>query len=214
MPLGSRILDVGAGLGASVAALRGRGFDAVGTESDEALRQRALATHPDAPVTAGSSAALPWPDGSFDAVLMECVLSLVEEDGALTEIGRVLRPEGALVVSDLYCRRRSSAAAGPRPGRAGCIRSEFAVRALLAGHGFAVGLWEDHSPLIAELAGAAIMRYGSVQAFLTDIGLPPLRCAADAEGQARLGYFLCVARRETTPAGSMTKPDGERSWMT
>ena len=58
------------------------------------------------------------------------------------------------------------------------------------------------------------MRYGSLQAFLTDMGLPPLRCATDAESRARLGYFLCVARRERATAGSMTKPDGERSWMT
>ena len=96
---GSRILDVGAGLGATVTALRDRGFDAVGVEPDAVLRRRAAAAHPGLPLSDACAAAVPWPDGSFAAVFAECVLSLVEADGALTEIRRVLRPGGALVKS-------------------------------------------------------------------------------------------------------------------
>jgi pyruvate-formate lyase-activating enzyme len=49
--VGSRILDVGAGLGATVAALRDLAFDAVGAEPSGAQRRRGLAAHPTAPLT-------------------------------------------------------------------------------------------------------------------------------------------------------------------
>ena len=52
--------------------------------------------------TLGDAAALPYEDGSVDAVVLTTVLGEIPEgDRALTEIARVLRPDGRLVVGEL-----------------------------------------------------------------------------------------------------------------
>ena len=209
---GSRILDVGAGLGATVTALRDRGFDAVGVEPDAVLRRRAAAAHPGLPLSDACAAAVPWPDGSFAAVVAECVLSLDEADGALTEIRRVLRPGGALVLSDLYRRPRSALAEASPSRCSGGIRTASAVRSLLVRHGFLVCLWEDQSRTLAELAAVAIMRHGSLDALPAHAGLPPAVRADEGRPRTRLGYYLCVARRGEARDGRVPEPDEERSW--
>ena len=51
----------------------------------------------------GDAAALPHPDDSFDAVVLITVLGEIpDQDTALREIARVLKPEGRLVVGELF----------------------------------------------------------------------------------------------------------------
>ena len=53
--------------------------------------------------TRGDATALPHPDDSFDAVVLITVLGEIpDQDAALREIARVLKPEGRLVVGELF----------------------------------------------------------------------------------------------------------------
>jgi SAM-dependent methyltransferase len=53
--------------------------------------------------TQGDATALPFEDDSFDAVVLTAVLGEIpDQDAAMSEIARVLRPGGRLVVGELF----------------------------------------------------------------------------------------------------------------
>lgn len=97
-----RILDVGSGPGYLIRALKEAGYEAAGLDhSQEALRIGA--EHVKAEMQLGDVCErIPWDDGSFDGVVLHDVIEhLTEEDAALAEIRRVLRPGGLLLLSTL-----------------------------------------------------------------------------------------------------------------
>jgi ubiquinone/menaquinone biosynthesis C-methylase UbiE len=97
--VGTRVLDLGCGLGDFTAALVAQGADAVGCDvAGEALR-RARERHPGIEFVQ-SGEGLPFDLGSFDAVWTGEVLEHVQDVlGLLAEVHRVLRPQGRLIVS-------------------------------------------------------------------------------------------------------------------
>ncbi len=53
--------------------------------------------------TRGDAQALPYPDGAFDAAYLTVVLGEVpDQDAALRELGRVIKPDGRLVVGEVF----------------------------------------------------------------------------------------------------------------
>jgi len=96
------VLDVGAGTGANLAHFR-RATRVVAAEPDPWMRKRlaakaASATMP-ADIRSDTAEALAYDDAAFDAVVCTCVLcSVANLDAALSEMRRVLRPSGHLVV--------------------------------------------------------------------------------------------------------------------
>jgi ubiquinone/menaquinone biosynthesis C-methylase UbiE len=108
---GEHVLDVGCGSGAvtrEIARRVGSGGLAVGLDPSSELLAVARRLAQEAGLgdrvdfREGEALRLPFPDGSFDAVLCVTVLSHVPRgEAAVPELVRVLRPEGRLGVFDL-----------------------------------------------------------------------------------------------------------------
>jgi SAM-dependent methyltransferase len=97
-----RVLDVGSAFGYGTAAIAARDRErrVVGVERDPDHVRDAARRFPWLPVLEGDAADLPLPDDAVDAVVLLDVLEHVPDPAAvLTEIHRVLRPGGSLVLS-------------------------------------------------------------------------------------------------------------------
>lgn len=156
---------------------------------------------------------LPLRTASLDGVFCECVLSLLPgRQAVLAELARVLRPGGVLAWSDLYVRmdRAAGGCGGAGHGeaidavpqapvlscRAGAI-PRAAMEGMLHRAGFTVLAFEDHSRLLAELAGRLVFAgAGLVELF-----------GCGGGGAGRPGYALLLARRNG-PAQSESQGDG------
>jgi ubiquinone/menaquinone biosynthesis C-methylase UbiE len=107
--LSGQVLEIGAGTGANVERYPAAVGVVTFTEPDPGMRRQLIErldaaraagsfAPGDATVTPDRSERLPFADESFDAVVATLVLCTVPDPGAtLTEIRRVLRPEGRLV---------------------------------------------------------------------------------------------------------------------
>jgi SAM-dependent methyltransferase len=102
VPRGSRILDVGCGPGEQIKMYQGLGLDPVGVEPAPHMREVAQCANPGVPILQGTVLDLPLPDDSFDVVVAIEVLRYLDRtdwNQAFTEILRVLRPGGRLLVT-------------------------------------------------------------------------------------------------------------------
>ena len=97
-----RVLDAGMGPGRLLAELSGRGWDVAGADLSTEMVSRARLRLPAAAdgLLQGRLEALPFADAGFDAVVATGVLEYVDDlPKAVSELARVLRPEGIAVVS-------------------------------------------------------------------------------------------------------------------
>ena len=101
----AKVLDVACGTGFGVLELSARGFSTVGVDMDpqlcalmsDAARHFNMRAH----AIAADACRLPFPDGSFDAVMSRSFFEHVyDRDLALTEQLRVIRPGGLLLILD------------------------------------------------------------------------------------------------------------------
>jgi ubiquinone/menaquinone biosynthesis C-methylase UbiE len=105
---GMRVLDVGCGLGGTLAsvATRFQGMDLIGLNIDP--EQLEIARHHVRPGAnnrcdwiLGNASSLPFADASVDRILaIECVFHFPSRQGFFAEVARVLKPGGVLVLSD------------------------------------------------------------------------------------------------------------------
>ena len=92
-----RVLDVATGPGYVAAAAARRGAKVMGVDFSAPMLAEARRHHPAIDFQTGDAAALPFPDRSFDAVVMSFgLLHLARPDQALAEAHRVLRRGGRL----------------------------------------------------------------------------------------------------------------------
>jgi ubiquinone/menaquinone biosynthesis C-methylase UbiE len=108
---GERVLEIGPGTGyytldlASWVGPHGslEIFDLQQEMLDHTMRRVAEAGLSNVTPTRGDARSLPYADDSVDAAVLITVLGEIpEQEAALTEIGRVLRPGGRLVVGELF----------------------------------------------------------------------------------------------------------------
>ncbi|MFB3738133.1 MAG: class I SAM-dependent methyltransferase [Candidatus Velamenicoccus archaeovorus] len=93
---GATVLDLGAGTGKLTALLEPTGADVVAVEPVDAMRSTLERRVPRARALAGAAEAIPLEDGSVDAATVAQAFHWFDGDRALTELARVLRPDGRL----------------------------------------------------------------------------------------------------------------------
>ena len=111
------ILEIGSGKGETLRCLLEQGFTVTGVDKDAAeadaevggaeaayagIAQKTDAGIQKLPIIRARAEELPFCDGSFDQVLLECVFSLCAPIETVAEISRVLKPEGKVILTDLY----------------------------------------------------------------------------------------------------------------
>jgi len=146
---GRRALDVGCGDGDLSLALVLAGAHVTGIDADprmlEAARHRFEAARAEVCLAKADAQALPFENASFDVVTAVTVLCFVHEpDRAISEMARVLKPGGRLVIGELgrysfwAAWRRLRAWLGNATWRVARFRSASELRALATEAGLAV----------------------------------------------------------------------------
>ena len=166
-----------------------------GVEPSQTMKENCKTRHSDLNVHEGDANHIPFPDSFFDGVLIECVFSIIEDKkSALDEIKRVLKPNGRLIMSDVYLREKSQ---DIRPSiGCGCFMGAMfkqEIYDLLNQNNFQIDLWQDHSSYFKDIAIKIIMDGGSLLEFQKALGLK-----AEDDNDTRLiskpGYFLIVSK--------------------
>ncbi len=162
-PPHATILDVGCGSGHTVAFLRAQGFTAYGVDLAACGADiHAKAQH------------LPCASHAVDGIIAECVLSILPHASqALKEWHRVCRPQGYLLLHDVY-----EKSPGPK-GVQGFYCQE--LQNILQKSGWKLCHAEDCSWLITKYVAQALW-HGS------DI------CSDYIQKKQNMGYGLCIAQ--------------------
>ena len=90
------VLDLAAGTGKLTSGLLASGFSVTAVEPDDAMRAELSRRFPQVEALPGTAEAIPLAAGSVDAVLVGQAFHWFDQSAALDEIGRVLRPGGAV----------------------------------------------------------------------------------------------------------------------
>lgn len=199
---GSRVLDIGSGLGDTVSFLRAEcGMDAAGLEPSELLIAEGMARYPDISIMKGVGESIPFGEGCLDGVFAECTLSLMDDlDKVLGECSRVLRSGGWLVISDVCARNPEHIQKLQDFSVRSCLRGMLDLEKLrekLEKEGFAVELEEDQTECLRQLTVKLIFEYGSMAAFWSRMS----GCSADMDefrhllSLCKAGYFMMVCRK-------------------
>ena len=97
----ARVLDLGCGSGVFTNILAKRGFSAIGVDISPAMVRRAQVKYPAVEFAVGDAEKLPFPDGSFDGVLLSGLLHHFPDPSAcLNEVRRVLKAGGVFAAFD------------------------------------------------------------------------------------------------------------------
>jgi len=99
------ILDVGCGYGRTLKELYDHGFrNLTGVDFSQGMINRGLRMYPYLKLIKNDNGILPFPDKSFDAVILIAVLTCIAESkeqcGLISEISRVLKGNGILYIND------------------------------------------------------------------------------------------------------------------
>lgn len=194
---GDRVLDVGCGTGATAAFLETHyGATVMGMDLSRILLAEACRHQPDLKVIQADAMALPLKSGCFGAIYAECVCSLLPDTASvLNGFYRVLQPSGHLVAADLYWRTSGGkVTVQPMAAGGGCLAGAVDRHTMIqriVGAGFEIGLWEDHSDALNQLAAQLVWAGVS----LTDWW--GIDCTSGGCNSGRRpGYCLIVARKQ------------------
>lgn len=189
---GSRILDAGCGMGATLQYLHAtRSVAAVGVDSSAAMLAAARRHTPESSLVCAALEKLPFGEASFDGVICECVLSQTSARAVLAEFQRVLASDGLLLLTDLYRR-------GDRPHHSGeqtpgtRLATKEQIETMLEEAGFIIEQWQDRTRDLQNLAIRLIMAPGDAAENLS--GWSGTECIVNEEERRSMGYYLLTAR--------------------
>ncbi len=201
---GACVLDLGCGCGRTIGHLkRTRRFHLVGVDNDADMLLRAGSNGVNVPLIQARAQALPFRGACLDAVICECVLSLLPGlNEVVAEIARVLRPGGFLLCSDLYARapgRIRAVPDFPKEGTGCCLDGALPSQQwleILSTQGFNVLAWEDHSRALAKLSAELVFAHGSMERFWRELlggqAEDRLCRVLNRANNIKPGYFISV----------------------
>ncbi|HVN20738.1 MAG TPA: class I SAM-dependent methyltransferase [Dongiaceae bacterium] len=202
---GARVLDLGCGSGESTEYLSSTfRFKAIGMDLSASAcrssrqRDRALA------IVRADAVRLPFASASMDALLAECVLSIIDDKAAvLAECNRVLKPGGRLAITDLYA-RNPEALGRLRIQPTVCVSGMIAraeLEAELAKQNSVMQVWEDHTDCLREWVARCVFEHGSPDWLWksSHMNADESQQISAALKAARPGYFLLVACKHQEP---------------
>lgn len=204
--LGMKVLDVGCGIGSTLQYLnKDFGIDGIGVDFSDSILENGRKVNPELDLRKGEGGQLDFPSTTFDAVLMECTLSLFpNQSNALLEAYRVLKVGGKLVISDFYLRDTKSQDCTSSEGFVpigSCINGAFEKEELIKvieDIGYYIIEWEDRTKELKEFTAEIIMNCGSMENFWKSIlpdGIDSSKYTYDMS-KAKLGYFLLAAKKK------------------
>lgn len=205
---GAKILDLGCGEGDTVTYLKNElGYDAVGCDKSEKILAIGKEKHPDAELLQMEGKLLDFESKSFDAVIMECSLSLMElQTDVLHEAYCVLKNGGKLIITDMFLKEptdeeiddliKSVEEFAEKPHEEGNCENNIApsiimykgglilegLESICADMGLEKVFYSDESEALATCAAEIIMEYGSFDEYQKKV-VP--------EGESGASYFSC-----------------------
>jgi arsenite methyltransferase len=183
------LLDIGCGAGNTVAHCNHLGYNAFGIDCREEAIASARSRHPDLEdrLFLGDASALPFSAGQFDAIFMECSFSTMEQPQAVLQTcRRVLRPQGALLMSDVYAKGASAVFQGWLKR----LDTKETIQSHLLQAGFHVLHVHDRTHTLKAMLGQMIFDYGREEAYTILMGC----CDPTALKQAGCGYYVLAAK--------------------
>lgn len=216
---GAKILDIGCGHGDTVNHLQETyGYQACGIDLSLPMIQEGKKKYPDLDLQYGDGEFLDmFSSFSFDGVLMECVLSLINlPDEALHEAFCVLQKGGKLILSDLYIKKPEEGLLRAleieaerqrvKPHKEGqCSEEDHKERVVdfrfegrflqepllrqLEEIGFRILTFEDRSLDLDNFVAQKLMDDGNLEGVFCQQAL------LDAKERKRTGYFMLIAEK-------------------
>lgn len=208
------VLDIACGKGESIFLLAKEfGCRGVGIDLSFPKIARATAEAKEKNFDAGSSflvsdaEVLPFADGVFDVVLSECSFSVLPaKRKAASEIARVLKPGGRLVITDIVLEIGSggslpdhtAAGTGPTlPCIAGAASATEYIE-IFRENGLCDAYVEDHSKELKKIGYQMALSFGGWEEFLQTLS-SELCCASPEKGTENLCYI--EPNRKTAASG-------------
>jgi SAM-dependent methyltransferase len=215
---GDLILDAGSGYGATARYLSDvYGLQVVGTDMDvdktidRANDGRAKSVLANGHIAKGTKAfdfvqsripAFPFKSDRFDGIFCECVLSLIpDKQACLEEFFRMLKPNGQLVLTDLFIPEKYRYQGLPANPPLSCLDGALSIVDLITAveaAGFTITLMEGHTRFLKQLAGQIVFEHGSLDNFwkhLSGSGGDSQVAQACRTGTLKPGYGLFIASK-------------------
>lgn len=197
LPPGSHVIDVGSGAGGTLAYLEQIGnYYQVGLDCSGTLLGESASRLTTSTLVRGYAENLPFREGAFDALFLECVLSVFHDRmAALFESVRVLKDGGYLIMSDVFShgeqKRQTSGDTLYQLPSEGLFTKDD-ILCTLKGLELSLLAWEEHDRFLREFVGRMIL----TGRCLPDIwGCKTLSGETKKTDKPKISYFLLVVRK-------------------